>query len=442
MLEIKSWLEKNKILDVECLVPDITGNARGKIIPADHFVNEEGMRLPESLFVQTVNGEWSDNWDQLVDGVEPDIVMYPDVKSLRKVPWETATAQIIHDDVDQQETSILARSVLKRVLALYEAEGLKPIVAPEMEFYLVAKNIDPNQSVEPPVGRSGRRETACLSYSVEAVSEFGPLFEEMYRHCDVMGLDVDTLIHEAGTAQYELNFKHGDPLTLADEVFTFKRLLRETAMRHDVYATFMAKPMDEQSGSAMHIHQSIEDLQGDNIFAGEKAGEYTEAFNHYIGGLQKYLRKATALTAPNVNSYRRFMRDNSAPINLQWGVDNRTVGLRVPIANRRGTRIENRLPGADANPYIAMAVTLACGYLGMKEKLTPTEAITGSAYDEDFDIPRNLEYALRLLQSCDALKEVLGERFVKSYISIKEKEYEDFFSVITPWEREHLLRNV
>jgi glutamine synthetase len=442
MKEIQAWLEKNNILDVECLVPDIAGNARGKIIPADHFVNEEGMRLPESLFVQTVNGDWSDDWDELVDGVEPDIVMSPDAATLRIVPWEKSTAQIIHDDNAQLEESLLCRSVLKRVLALYDKEGWQPIVAPEMEFYLVAKNTDSNQAIEPPVGRSGRRETACLSYSVEAVNEFGKLFDDMYRHCEVMGLDVDTLIHESGTSQYELNFKHGNPLQLADEVFTFKRLLRETAIEYDVYATFMAKPMDEQAGSAMHIHQSIVDLEGNNIFAGEQAGEYTEAFYHYIGGLQKYLRKATALFAPNVNSYRRFMRDNSAPINLQWGVDNRTVGLRVPISNRSGTRVENRLPGADANPYIAMAVTLACGYLGMKEQLKPTDRIDGSAYDENFDIPRNLEYALRLLDGCDELKDILGERFIKAYSSIKAKEYDDFASVITPWEREHLLRNV
>lgn len=443
--DLKRWLQDRQITEVECLVPDITGNARGKIIPANKFLDEGGMRLPETIFLQTVTGDWPDNMNSVVDVAERDMVVKPDLSAACIVPWVTdPTAQIIHDCYfrDGRLHDLAPRSVLKRVISLYEDMGLKPIIAPEVEFFLVKKNIDPDFPLEPPIGRSGRPETARQSYSIDAVNEFDPLFEDMYDYCDAMDLDVDTLIHESGAAQMEVNFLHGDPLNLADQVFLYKRTMREIAARHDIYATFMAKPMESEPGSAMHMHQSLVDaITGKNVFSDE-LGNHTDIFKHYIAGLQKYVPAAMVFFAPNVNSYRRIMRDESAPINVQWGMDNRTVGLRVPHSEPSGTRIENRFAGADSNPYLAIALSLACGYLGIKEKLMPTEPLTGSAYELPFQLPRSLESAMALLNDCQPLKDILGERFVEAYIAVKNKEYETFFRVISSWERNYLLLNV
>ncbi|WP_313029691.1 glutamine synthetase family protein, partial [Massilia alkalitolerans] len=334
------------------------------------------------------------------------------------------------------------RSVLRRVLKLYAERGWKPVVAPELEFYLTAKNIDPNLPLSSPVGRSGRAETSRQVYSIDAVNEFDPLFEDIYDYCEMMNLDVDTLIHEIGAGQMEINFLHGDPLGLADKVFYFKRTLREAALKHEMYATFMAKPMADEPGSAMHVHQSVVDLEsGRNIFSNPD-GTPSNAFRHYIGGLQRYMPSAMAIIAPYVNSYRRIVRHSAAPINLQWGMDNRTVGFRVPVSGAQDRRIENRVIGADANPYLALAVTLACGYLGMLDAVEPGQMVEVSAYDMPVELPQGLSEAITLLRREDRLRDVLGERFIDVYSAVKDLEHQEFMRVISPWEREHLLLHV
>jgi glutamine synthetase len=445
--EMERWLDENRVTEIECLVPDLTGVARGKILPRNKFSEEKGMRLPEAIFGSTVTGEYpsSDMFDSIIAPTDNDMELRPDPTTVRLVPWaQDATAQVLHDcfKADGTLVQFAPRSVLRRVEALYAKEGWEPIVAPELEFYLVSKNTDPNQLLIPPIGRNGRREAGRQAYSIDAVNEFDPLFEDIYDYTEAMDLDVDTLIHEAGAGQMEINFLHGKPLDLADKVFFFKRTLREAAIRHDVFATFMAKPMQNEPGSAMHIHQSILDLStGKNIFSKEN-GEQSDMFLHYIGGLQKYMPLAMALVAPYVNSYRRITRHASAPINVQWGRDNRTVGFRVPNASPQARRVENRIAGSDANPYVALAVTLACGYLGMKNKIEPTAETFGAVNGLDFELPRSLGEALKALDECPELHEVLGEEFVNLYIQVKDAEFEEFMKVISPWERENLLLSV
>jgi glutamine synthetase len=328
------------------------------------------------------------------------------------------------------------------VLKLYEAKGWKPVVGPELEFYLTEKNIDPDLPLKAPIGRSGRSETTRQVYSIDAVNEFDPLFEDIYDYCALMNLDVDTLIHETGAGQMGLNFQHGDAMALADNVFYFKRTLREAALKHHMYATFMAKPMAGEPGSAMHVHQSVSDAAtGRNIF-NLPDGSPSPHFRHYIGGLQRYTPAAMAILAPYVNSYRRIVRHTAAPINIQWGMDNRTVGFRIPISGVEQRRVENRIIGADANPYLAMAVTLACGYLGLIDQLEPTPMYSGSAYNHIYELPQGLPQALTMLRQEDRLRDVLGERFVDVYTAIKELEHQEFMTVISPWEREHLLLHV
>jgi glutamine synthetase len=332
--------------------------------------------------------------------------------------------------------------VLRHVLELYALRGWEPVVAPELEFYLIEPNVDADYPLKPPVGRSGRAEPGRQSYSIAAVNEFDPLFDDIYAFCEAQDIEIDTLIHEDGPAQMEINLLHGNPLDLADQAFLFKRTAREAALRHKMYTTFMAKPHGREPGSAMHIHQSILDRQTrQNVFS-NKDGTPSQLFFAHIAGLQKYLPAAMALFAPNVNSYRRITRDQLAPINVQWGYDNRTAGLRVPVSSPEGRRVENRVGGADANPYLAIAASLACGYLGMVENLKPSDPITGSAHDLPFSLPRSLDSALRNLRESRELIQLLGEPFVAAFTIVKEAESEVFMQVISSWEREHLLLNV
>jgi glutamine synthetase len=445
--EMERLFSEHRVTEVECLVPDLTGVARGKILPRERFTEDRGMRLPEIVVASSVTGEQpsAGPYFDIISPTDRDIHLVPDPSTARVVPWATdPTAQVIHDCYNRKGELITyaPRSVLRRVCSLYEAKGWKPVVAPELEFYLVERNLDPDLPLKPPKGRSGRAETSRQAYSIDAVNEFDPLFEDIYAYCEAMHLNVDTLIHEIGAGQMEINFFHGDPLRLADEVFFFKRTVREAALRHNMYATFMAKPIAGEPGSAMHVHQSItEQASGHNIFSNPD-GSASDEFRWYIGGLQRYIPAAMALLAPYVNSYRRLVRHAAAPINIQWGTDNRTVGFRSPVSAPQGRRIENRVIGADANSYVALAATLACGYLGMTRQIEPTDECKGDAYLGDFHLPRSLGEALELLRNEPDLATILGSDFVTIYTEVKDAEYSEFMKVISPWEREHLLLHV
>lgn len=441
--ELLDWLAERKVSEVEAIIPDQAGIARGKFMPAKTFAKQGGMRLPESVFIQTVTGEHPE--EAVFSPTDRDMTADPDMSTISIVPWANEpTAVVIHDCylMDGTPVDIAPRQVLRNVLELYRRRGLRPVVAPEIEFYLVKRNTDPDYPLSPPTGRSGRAETVRQPYSLDAIDEFEPLIEDIYDYCEAMEMQVDNLVHEEGTAQLEVNFIHGDALALSDQMFLFKRIVRETAMRHEVYATFMAKPMQNEPGSSMHWHLSMCSAEtGANVFSRPDGGESPE-FRHFIGGLQTYLPSAALLLAPYVNSYRRFTRYMAAPINLQWGYDNRTVGLRVPDTGPKDRRVENRVAGSDVNPYLAIAASLACGYLGMEEKIEPTQPETGNAYRLPFALPRTLNESLELLEGSDRMRSLLGERFVQVYSAIKREEQERFFQVISPWEREYLLLNV
>ncbi|MEO4049311.1 glutamine synthetase family protein [Pseudomonas sp. CAU 1711] len=446
--QLTGWLKERKITEVECLISDLTGIARGKISPTNKFLDEKGMRLPESVLLQTVTGDYveDDIYYELLDEADIDMFCRPDENAVFLVPWAIEpTAMVIHDTFDKQGNPIelSPRNVLKKVLKLYADKGWKPIVAPEMEFYLTKRNSDPDFPLEAPMGRSGRPEVGRQSFSIDAANEFDPLFEDVYDWCEMQDLDLDTLIHEDGPAQMEINFRHGDALHLADQITVFKRTMREAALKHDVAATFMAKPITDQPGSAMHIHQSVVDIEtGRNLFSNAD-GSMSELFMHHIGGLQKYIPEVLPLFAPNVNSFRRFLPDTSAPVNVEWGEENRTVGLRVPEAGPQNRRVENRLAGADANPYLVLAASLLCGYIGMVEGLNPSAPVKGRGYERrNLRLPVTIESALERMEACKDAEKYLGEKFVRGYVAVKRAEHENFKRVISSWEREFLLLSV
>nr|WP_231710389.1 glutamine synthetase family protein [Roseibium limicola] len=442
----RSWLHARNIHDIECIVPDLAGVARGKMMPTEKFFSGPVMTMPASIFAQTISGSYPEDDERFQHNpIDGDLYFRADYSTLTVVPWETdPTAQLIHDAYtrDGSPVETAPRNVLKRILKLYEDKGWEPVVAPEIEFYLVKPNTDPDYPLERPTGRSGRPEVGRQSYSISALNEFDDLIDDIYDLSEKQGLEIDTMIHEEGAAQMEINLRHGNPLELADQVFLFKRTIREAALRHDMFATFMSKPMSNQPGSAMHIHQSVIDKQtGKNIFS-DAEGKETPAFLSFIGGHQKYLPYVTSMMAPYVNSYRRFARSSTAPVNVYWGYDNRTVGLRVPYSDPQARRLENRVPGSDANPYLAIAASLACGYLGMMEELTPDAPQSVDCSDLQKALPRGLTDALALFERNDAMVQIFGEKFVATYRAIKYEEFETFMSVISPWEREYLLLNV
>ena len=439
----REYIGDRRVDEVECVIGDIAGVARGKAMPAAKFAHQTNYYLPNSIFLQTITGEWADNpFDAFT---EPDMILEPDFTTATAAPWTAdVTLQVIHDAKDQEGNLVAyaPRNVLRRIVQLYADQGWTAVVAPEMEFFLTARNIDPNQPVIPPMGRSGRRAAGKQAYSLSAVAAYGTVIDDIYDFAEAQGLEIDGILQEGGAGQIELNLAHGDPIRLADDVFFFKRLIREAALRHDCFATFMAKPIAGEPGSAMHIHTSVIDSKtGKNIFS-DKKGDETEAFMHFIAGMQNHLTGAIAVLAPYVNSYRRYVPDFAAPINLEWGRENRTTGLRIPISSPAGRRVENRLPGMDVNPYLGIAATLACGYLGLMEKRAPRPEFTSNAYIDSDDIPTNMGDALDLLEEDKALCEVFGNDFVKVYDSVKRNEYKEFLQVISPWEREHLLLNV
>ncbi|GGA73858.1 glutamine synthetase [Nitratireductor aestuarii] len=440
------WLEWRAIEDIECITPDQAGVARGKMMPSKKFISNTSLALPSAVFMTTISGEYPEDGHGFVypedDG---DLKLVPDLATLSVVPWESdPTAQVICD-LARQDGSVVEyspRNVLKRVMAKYAEMGMKPIVAPEIEFYLVHKNPDPDYPLTPPVGRSGRPIGGGQGYSIAGVNEFDELIDDIYHFSEAQGLEIDTLIHEEGAGQLEINLRHGDPIELADQVFMFKRTIREAALKHDIYATFMAKPIQDQPGSAMHIHQSLVDIKtGQNVFTNADGSE-SETFRHFIGGLQKHIPNALVMLAPYVNSYRRLTQSASAPVNTRWGYDNRTAAFRVPVSDHQARRVENRIPSSDANPYLALAGSLACGLSGILEKIEPDAPSSKSVNEDLIELPRGLLEAVALFEQDKLLHDILGTSFITTFAAIKRMEFETFMRVISPWEREYLLLNV
>ena len=452
--EFEKWINENAITEVECLVPDLGGIARGKILPSKKFLNglkEDSHRLPQSVFMQTISGGYAtdDNEDLPIEVWNPtdiDVILRPDFKTIRNVPWYTdPTAQVICDAVNLNGTNVITscRNVLKKIIKLYQDLSLQPVVSPELEFYLVKPNPDPDYPLEVPVGQSGRKETGKQSFGIDAVNEFDPLFEDVYKYCEEQRIEIDTINHESGSAQMEINFQHGDPLDLADQVFIFKRTLRQSALKHKLYATFMAKPMENQPGSSMHLHQSLLKKKSNiNVFFNKK-NIISKTMKHYIGGLQKYTPLLMPIHAPNVNSYRRLFATWGAPRNVNWGIGNRSCSFRVPSTEEKSMRIENRISGSDTNPYLVIAANLAAGYLGITNKIKPTAETKKSLFDEkNSALPKNMEEAISLFETNDDLNQIFNSKFIKTVAALRRAEYQSYLKVISSWEREYLLLNV
>lgn len=448
--KIEQWLNDNNVQDVETVVHDLAGIGRGKVMPAEKFVKtlgSDGLRLPESLFGMTVDCDFITN--ETITALEVDVMLEPDFDTAGLVPWsDRVTASIVCDLVDNTGApfELCPRQILKKVLSLYAEKGWVPVVAPEFEFTILAKDEgleDGSAEPSPPTGRSGRPIVDKGVLSIDGIAEFGPLYDDVRKYCAAMGLPVDALVHEAGVGQFEFNVSHGGPLRLADISAQFKRLMKWAAVKHGYYASFMAKPYPGDFGNAMHIHQSVVDAEsGLNIFADDE-GNDTDLFRSHVAGIQKYAAAAMPFFAPYENSYLRLGGKLSSPVNTHWGVENRSVGLRVPSGGRASRRIENRIAGSDVNPYLAMAASLLCGYLGMEEELTPTEPLTESAYNQPGnELPAHIYAGLEALENSEAFRKVLGDPFVSTFLDVKRAEIRARSQVISAWDMKYLLTNI
>ena len=430
------------VRDVECLFADVTGYPRGKLMPAASFAAGNELRICQAIPMQCVTGQYSD--DPVFPDTDPDVCLVPDLATLKRSPWASTPRYLaVHDcvEMDGSLCEFAPRSVLKNVLARYTAQGLQPVVAPELEFFLIAAMTDPTQPLAAPVGQGGRPEVGQSAFSLSALNALAPFWDAFHAAIDTLGIRTDTWLHEVGPNQYEVNLLHGDPVAVADQAFLFKTAAREMALQHGLNAVFMAKPLAGEAGSSMHLHQSVVDAQGRNIFSNAD-GSASEAFFHYLGGLQTYTPDLMMIYAPTVNSYRRYLPGSQAPTNVQWGHDNRTAGLRVPVSPPAARRVENRLAGADANPYLAMAATLAAGWAGMQERLSPSAPVQGNGYHQARELPRTFDTALAQMAASQHAPRLLGERFVRGYLAVKALEHDHYQAEVSAWERRYLLAQV
>jgi glutamine synthetase len=407
------------------------------------FSDGKELRIARAVILQTINGEYCD--EDVIGATDNDTILKPDYSSIKILPWYPKRAWVLHDcmNFDGTPSEHAPRNVLKKVIAQYQALGLRPVAAPEIEFYLFKSDGHEATGFTPLTTRGGNIELERqMAYSLNSTTELRDFWQALQSVFDALEIQTDTWLHEMAPNQFEINLLHGDPLKLADDVVLFKHTLREIATQHGLNAVFMAKPLSDYDGSSMHLHQSIVDAKGNNIFS-DKNGEVTPDFYAYIAGLQNYMADLMPFMAPYFNSWRRYARGTQAPINLQWGHDNRTIGLRVPHANPAARRVENRFAGSDANPYLAMAASLACGLRGMQERLKPTPPVDDKdGYEFPRQIAIGLESALTQLNQSKNAREMFGNDFIDAFINVKEIELAHFMFEVSSWDRRYLASQV
>ncbi|MCD5983561.1 glutamine synthetase family protein [Pseudomonas sp. CDFA 610] len=411
---------------------------------AEGFLEGRRLQMARGVLLQCIMGGYPPA--RFYGSDDGDLALVPDPAQLHRVPWSDRPRALAICDADEltgASCTLSTRGQLKSVLTRYAEYGLTPVVATELEFFVFAPNPDPLQAFMPPVGLDGRRELGHSAFSISSNNGLRPFFTEVYACMAALGLPRDTFMHEMGVSQFEINLLHGDPLLLADQTFLFKHLLKEVALKHGVIVVCMAKPLTNTPGSSMHLHQSVVDaVSGRNVFSAED-GQSTPTFRHFIGGLQACMADFTALFAPNVNSYQRLFHPFASPNNACWSYDNRAAGLRIPASAPSARRVENRLPGADANPYLVIAASLAAGLYGIERGIEPTAAVQGEIQvPEELTLPCTLQAALERLKCSHLAKELFGHEFIEGYIASKTMELTSFLDEITPWERRVLAAQI
>lgn len=426
---------------VEFWISDLNGIPRGKWVPRDHVVAllKDGMRLPHSIFALDIWGDEVSMPGVGLDVGDPDGVCFATPMPITVAPWLGHGAGQVMTTMSQADGAPYPgdpRQVLASVVRAFDALGLTPVVATELEFYLLKPGSAPEAMGYP---LSGREQTACQVYGLDTLQEFEGVLHNIAEACAAHGVPGDTVTAELGAGQFEINLVHvADALRAADNTILFKRIVKGVARRHGMNASFMAKPFPDRPGNGFHVHVSIVDRDGRNIFAnGTEQG--SEALNHAIGGLLGTIPDVTALLAPHYNSYRRFRPNSYAPIVPNWGVDNRATAVRVPAGRGESKRLEHRVAGADANPYLVIAAILAGMHHGL---VTQRAAAPENSHDGDSSTPPGWAAALDALEGSAFAAEYFGEAFRRMFVACKRYELGIFADQIGSFEYDSYLNTL
>jgi glutamine synthetase len=449
--EARAFLDANPQAQFfEMVFTALSGVPRGKRLRRGELmaVYENGRFLPGSVLVCDVTGRDVEETGLVWEDGDADRLAWPAPGSLVAAPWLGAdTAQFLASmfELDGRPNALDPRHVLQGVVERFAADGLTPVVACELEYYLVDPVRGPNGEVSLAAGPGGERPRLHGVYGLRELEDFSGFLRALWASADAQGVPLEAAISEYAPGQLELTLRHGpDGLRAADEAVMYKRLAKGVAARHGLEATFMAKPFADLSGSGLHLHVSVLDGEGRNIFAAE-APEGAPPLAHAVGGLKALLAESMAIFAPNANSYRRFRVNSYAPIAPTWGINNRTVSLRVPAGPPASRHIEHRVAGADANPYLALAALLAGVHHGLTGKLDPGPPVEGDGYaaaaKSDERLPTDWRSAVELFAQSKVLQAYLGERFVSMFATVKRAEQDRFNAVVSPLDYDWYLKN-
>ena len=449
--EAHAFLDANPdITSIHVIWTDICGVARGKILRRDELVPawKDGRFMPISALVLDITGQDVPETGLVFDEGDRDMLLWPVPGSLVRVPWtDEPTAQYLAYICDLDGTPHFAdpRNALEAIVKRFQTElNMTPVGAVEVEFFLMDRASA--LAGEPRAPKSlinEHRPQHYQAYYLQDLDDFAPFFKDLYVYCEAQGLPAKTLISEYAPGQMEIVLRHrADVLKACDEGIMLKRLIKATAEKHGMAATFMAKPYAQWTGSGMHIHVSLGDEKGNNLFAADDPTQ-NELLLHSIGGLKAAMAESMLIFAPNANSYRRFRRNSYAPVSASWGINNRTVSIRIPAGAANACHIEHRPSGADANPYLVMAAILAGMHYGITEKADPGNPVVGNGYEKRAKyIPGNWFDAIDAFWRASILKEYFGKPFVDTYCTIKEVEADRFYAEPTLRDFEWYLRAV
>lgn len=430
---------------------DLSGVVRGKRIPILHAekIFHNGIAMPASSFLLAVTGDSLDPEGMGFSDGDPDQFARAIDGTLSVVPWsDTPTAQVMLSFSDVQGVPFYfePRNVLKRVLEKFQDAGLTPVVAFELEFYLLdAKRQHNGMPKLAPAPGSGQPPTSTQVYGLNEVDEFAAFLEDVDLCCRAQQIPSQTITSEYAPGQFEINLSHSaNALAAADDCVMFKRTVQNVARKHGFLATFMAKPFMARSGSGLHLHVSLKDAHGHNIFQPQLASpsphDMSDTLRHAVGGILHSMCDSMAIFAPNINSYRRFQPDIYVPVNPSWGLENRSVAVRIPAGNLVDRRFEHRVAGADANPYLTLAAILAGLHHGVTQQLDPGEPAqvnAGTRVADDW--PLRLRPAMRNLTSSKLMNDYLGADYLRVYASCKLRELEALEQQISAAEYDHYL---
>lgn len=429
---------------IELVWPDMNGVIRGKWLPVSEIGRlATGQRLPASTYALDIFSQDTDADGLALKIGDPDGIATPLLHTLRPMIWShRPAAQVLMTLTDTDWVSpnpYDPRAALGRVAARFRERGLTPVVAPELEFYLVAGEAAPGGHVVPPLGPGGRRLESGQAYLLDVQRHFSPLLSEIEEAAVMLDATTTGFIAEFGPGQFEANLDHvADALIAADRAVALRRAIRGVARKHGLDACFMAKPYGDEVGSGQHVHVSVLDREGRNIFSGPDDEAPNPALSGAIGGVLRRMPESTLGFAPHFNSYRRLRPGAYAPIHAAWGADNRNVAVRVPTAAGPGARLEHRVAGADANPYIALALILAAMLEGIEAGLEAGAPASGD--EPPPGAPRLIggwREAIQVFDDSDFVVDALGEEFARVYTAMKRQEWEGFASRVS--DVEHIV---